>query len=432
MKFEELSPKAQSYYAAVNIRLGLAPDECTHGPIETYRNGETIVFSSDPLESDVPPKIMAIASIAQMNKMVGIPDHIPDDHLYAPPPLGAALRSKLENANSSNEFWGALTDEDTENIKDAALVYVLGNSRRVAEYEPLINALMFPTKIACFCSTEDLIIKTPVVVKGNAPVCWCYNNIIIEPGGSLRAEVDMKIDCNNFKTAASGLEATDTGDYLIDVSVPDYSGPATEGVDAGKGKEGDPGPDAVEAQDMRTKGCPWVCVTEAQNGKQGGKGGDGTVGSPGGRGANQGTFTLTVKEAITGKLIVSAGGGNGQDGGKGGNGGPGGPGGPGGAAGAQGKCMRKALQGTQGPGGQGAKGGKAGDGGDGNIVTVFYNILQGGVTPIYKGGKKGNPGRGGDVGPGNPAGGSDGNGDPGENSKFPAKIVVQPAPEGLF
>ena len=432
MTFEELDPEAQNNYAAVNNRMGLSHDFSSHGPIESQA-GVPLVFSADPLESHVPPKIISVASIAQMNDMLGVPDHFPDEHIEGPEPLEQRVQFHLSNVGSTNELWSKLTESDIKNVKTAARTYILGNSERVKEYEPLINALMFPAKIAYFACPDDYIIKGPVVVKksGSTPIYWCYNNIIIEPGGSITSEAeDFKIDCNNFKTVSAaaseyGLEAGT--DYKIDISVAGYTKAAPDGTDAGQGNQGPKGDNAVEKQDMGTKGCPWTCVSQAKDGKPGLIGGNGTPGSPGGRGQDQGTFTMTVKQVITGQLIITVGGGNGQDAGRGGNGGPGGPGGFPGDVGVHAACTTKANQGPQGPGGNGAKGGKGGDGGDGNVVTIFYTSIEGGVQPNYVGGLPGNPGKGGAVGPGIPAGGSDGVGDPGGNGKI-VKISLKQLP----
>lgn len=430
MPFESLDPEAQKNYAAVNIRLGLPPDFYSHeGGLESTGDGP-IILSSDPLQSHIAPKIITVASIAQLNDLVGISDHLPDDHIDAPPPPSDKLLEHLSNSNSINELWSGLTEADISNIRQAATVFVLGNSERVKEYEPLINTALFPSRIAYFASSDPFIINEKIVVKGTAPVLWNYDKIIMEPGGSIVSEAeDFKIECNNFVTVSpqskNGYESADPGtDFVIDISVAGYDKAAPDGQDAKPGPQGPPGDGAVEKQDMGVKGCPWVCVTQAQNGKPGIKGGDGTPGSPGGRGQNQGTFTMTVKQAITGKLIIIAGGGNGQDGGKGGNGGDGGPGGLPGDVGTHGACTTKANQGPQGPGGRGAIGGKAGDGGDGNVVTIYYTSLQGGVEPKKVGGLPGNPGKGGTEGGGIPPGGSDGNGGTGINGK-PSDIIVK-------
>jgi len=429
MPFESLDPEAQKNYAAVNIRLGLPPDFSSHqGGLESGGDGP-LVLSSDPLESHIKPKVISVASIAQMNEMLGIPDDYPDDRIEGPPSLTESLRNHLSNSKSTHELWNGLTETDVSNIRKAATVFVLGNSERVKEYQPLIDPLFFPTNVAYFASPEPFIIKDKILVTGKTPVVWNYDKIIMEPGGSIVSEAeDFKINCNNFTTSPQpkdGYEATDPGtDLVIKISVAGYTKAAPDGIDAQPGTTGTKGANGVEFQNIVGPNCPWTCDPQPQNGNQGGPGGAGSPGSPGGRGQNQGTFTMTVKQAITGKLIIIAGGGNGQDGGKGGKGGDGGPGGPPGDVGVHEKCT-KANQGPQGKGGKGAQGGKAGDGGDGNVVTIYYTNQPVGVDERIVLGLPGDPGIGGAEGAGNPPGGSDGNGGPGKPGKAPNFNVKQ-------
>ena len=73
MSFKNLNPQQQNRFASTNKKLGLQEEEATHGTID-HPKGKTIVYSSDPNESDVPPKLVTVNSIQEFKKMVGMDD----------------------------------------------------------------------------------------------------------------------------------------------------------------------------------------------------------------------------------------------------------------------------------------------------------------------------------------------------------------------
>lgn len=434
MKFEELSQSAQKSYGNFNIGMGLAGDESTHEAISALENYDgTIVYSSDPAVSHIPPKIISVANIAQFKAMVGVPDHVADDLFEIPAQLDAPLMSMISEATDHKTLSESLSFEQIKTIKDVATIYTLSNSERVKEYETIINKVAFPGKVAYFASPDDHIVDKPIVILGPDPVVWNYPNIIIKPGGSISVQTEFRINCSKYITEESPSLAAEVGgvDKKISCTFPDYPTPGTPGQDAGIGKKGDRGTDGKEHKDNNTKGCPWVCDNAAGDGGQGKVGGTGTDATPGGNdGLDQKPFYMTVRDIITGNLYVYAGGGNGQDGGKGGNGGPGGPGGDPGTPNTH-ACTAAAKTGPQGQGGPGGKGGKAGNGGKGNIVLILYASIEGDTQGINVGGKAGNVGGGGKYGAGNPDGDPGHNGDKGTDGTA-AQFTIKPAPPNLF
>ena len=55
---------------------------------------------------------------------------------------------------------------------------------------------MFPQKLVFFASSEELVISSPIVIKGTGPMGWNFNTITFKPGGTVTSEADLYIYCN--------------------------------------------------------------------------------------------------------------------------------------------------------------------------------------------------------------------------------------------
>jgi len=421
---KKISAEHLEHFKAVNKRLGLPEDTETHDGSQTPQTlghlckegKDTIVYSSNPEKSDVPPMLIPVKSIAHLNELIGVPDHFDDKHIVYPPPLAGALSAKVNKASSPKDLIKSMTTNEHDNIRQAMEAYVMGNSEKVKDYEGLINRTALPKQVAYFASTDPLVIDKPVVVQGDDPVVWNYSSITMEDNGSLTAQAPMNITASELISEGK--------DKIITANAENYDGKngnpspnAPDGTDGNDGGSGQQGSSAKCGTDSSIKGTPATCVTPPGDGKTGGNGTDGSPGQPGLKGRTQSPFFLTIKEVITGNLIVQAGGGNGQNGG---NGGKGGDGGPGGAAGNNCGPCTKAAAGQQGPAGKGGDAGAAGDGGDGSTVQIYYKQVDGDIQQKNVGGAPGNPGKEGSGGKGI---GGGGNGGPGAQGK-PGKLSV--------
>ncbi len=176
-----LTQTQKDNHALVNQRLGLAADahltlSKTIKSIQQQK--KNLVFSSDPLESDVPPVHVSVGSIAEFKKMVGTPDGSDDSHINYPGAMADHHRELMSTVSSKQDLLGKMDEHLHDKMQKAAYAYVMGDSRKVQEYEPLINSLMFPGRIAVFTG-EDLDIPAGEVytIKGEDPVVFNFEEI---------------------------------------------------------------------------------------------------------------------------------------------------------------------------------------------------------------------------------------------------------------
>lgn len=177
----KLTKAQQDNHASVNQRLGLPAD--AHLTLSKQiksiqKQKKNLVFSSDPLESDVPPVHVSVGSIAEFKKMVGVPDDQDDSHVNYPSSLSDYHRQLITSVGSKAELLSRMDEDLHDKMRQAAYAYVMGNSSKVQEYEPLINSLMFPGRIAIFTG-EDLDIPAgeTYTVKGEDPVVMNFEEI---------------------------------------------------------------------------------------------------------------------------------------------------------------------------------------------------------------------------------------------------------------
>lgn len=425
MNFKKLSLERQKRFAATNKKLGLPAEQGTHTPVDHPKN-KTIIYSSDPEESDVPPKLVTVNSIADLRKMLGFDDASQMIAKKSATVLTANLKAlesihKIKTANLSDgkPLKDQLSTQQKAELKTASVQLVTTGAPELEKYESLLNEVQFPMKMAVFSDPAPKVIDGTAVIKSGKdglPVTWNYSEIIMGPEGKIRQETD-------FIMVTDSLESSNgaTGDLPINNTPPDYSEPAPEGGTSGPPGQAGGGTAGVAKANNSKKGCPIECYTPPGDGKPGTQGADGGDGSPGQKGGAMSSLTITINEKLTGKIIIQAGGGNGQVGGKGGKGADGGEGGPPGSCPTQ--CTA-ANKGPQGPGGQGGMGGNGGDGGDVGVIIIKlpFDMAQPPVdlTPVGgKGGNNGSPGEGGLPG-----------GKPGDTN--PHTPNPSPAPQVIF
>jgi len=179
MPNNELTHDQKKNYAAVNKKFGIDDLESTYRP-EEYA-GKPLTFSADPAQSDIPPRLITVQTIADLKALTGNPPDRDDTDIDYPADSGSCTEEQIK-----------------ANLPKAARAYVLGNPEKVNTYEPLINAQMFPMSVAYFAATTPYIIDKPVVITGPGPVAWNYPNIVFKPGGNITADVDFTINCTTM------------------------------------------------------------------------------------------------------------------------------------------------------------------------------------------------------------------------------------------
>lgn len=182
-------------FMEVNKRLGLSPDEHMLMASHTAFENERGLFDAGQASGHIVSKSIEVASIAELKRLLGLPNEGGDDHVNYPDPLDAFTGTNhvsLTGDGISNEMKGQITK--------AATAYVLGNPEKVKEYEDLINTHMFPGKALVF-SVEDLYIRSgQVLTLGTSGENEIYNigTITVERGGEIRVEGNTTLHCQIF------------------------------------------------------------------------------------------------------------------------------------------------------------------------------------------------------------------------------------------
>jgi hypothetical protein len=182
-----LTQEQKNKFARVIERLGLAADAHVkqyEALKEAQSKKKNLVFSSDPIGSDVPPLYVSVGSVAEFKSKIGVEDGEDDSHIEYPPRMEALHADLLKTATSKGDLLSKMDETMANNMRKAAHAYVMGDSRKVMEYEPLINKIMFPGKIAVFAGGElDIPAGQTYTIQGDDPVVWNYE-IIKEGQGS--------------------------------------------------------------------------------------------------------------------------------------------------------------------------------------------------------------------------------------------------------
>jgi hypothetical protein len=421
MSFKSLSESHQKAFAATNEKLGLGSDEATHGAVD-HPKDKTVVYSTDPLLSDVPPKLITVNSIEDWKKMtgfdVGESSEDPVTHDHSDLKVQAlSVSSSTAQAKSLNLSKSDYTAEDKTMLRKAAQEYVTGGASTMKDLVPHINSALFPIEAAVFSSSDTKVGPVSIESPDGKPVVWNYPTVEMGPAGKINVMTDFVM---NTSTLESRVGAG--GDLPINNTPAPYTTDATAGQTSPPPSIAGGGSSGTQAAST-SKGCPIVCTLQPGDGHPGEKGPDGGDGNPGSPGGTMSAVTITINEALTGQIMISASGGNGQNGGAGATGTAGGAGGP---AGFQPTTCSPANVGTQGAGGAGGVGGNGGDGGavGAIIIKIPATMAQPTVNITSAGGKGGNNGASAQGGAGKPSG------QPGNANTYIPK--PSPAPAVVF
>jgi len=396
-----LTAEQNARFADVNARLGLGPEEFTAAlsPDELAALPAVRRMSSTP-DSDFPLRFVSIGSVEEMRKLVGNDEFVaptngsePD---YPSPPSPAEI-DRLLNA-IRNQQKPQVSPELMASIHQAAIAYVVGNPAKVQAFVPLINALLYPGRVAVFTGdTLDVPRGATHMITGDDPLVLNFGRITVAKDATIKVNSRTFISSQVFSTELG--TSLDAPTYTIENIGEPWAGPAQQGGTGATGPA-QTGTGTDGASNYNNSNCQWVCTTQPGNGPTGNAGGTGLTGTTGAQGhpSAGGVYKLGL---ITTPITMLIGAGDGQQGGKGGTGGDGGPGGSPGKA-ATG-CTNTPSKGGQGAGGQGGNGGPGGPGGESGFVTVYFSYNGPSQDPIAvtvrtvaggAGGAPGDPGAG--------------------------------------
>lgn len=189
--------------AAFHARLeayGLKPSDALKR-IDTGTALGPTVLHGDPDKTDEPAiGYIRAASIRELKDKLGVPDDlidsgkVSDAHIDYPPELSENLAALFDAAEDGCELERRMCAElpdDNYNLMKARLAYVHGHSKKVASYEPVINAVSFPQPLEVpVHSAESVVVKAghPLVLKsdGNKLSIYEFGSVTVEAGGEIQ------------------------------------------------------------------------------------------------------------------------------------------------------------------------------------------------------------------------------------------------------
>ncbi len=156
--------------------------------------------------ADVPGEVRVVKDIAEMKRLGGVPDHHytkenhGDGHIdYPSPPPQSALAAAKQHAGDVCRLQDALDAETLANVDRAARTYLTGNSAKVKDWEPIINALAYPLE-GSVLNAGDVVVTpgNPLVINGPGPVAFNANSITVYPGGQILVHTEVTFNVGVF------------------------------------------------------------------------------------------------------------------------------------------------------------------------------------------------------------------------------------------
>lgn len=195
-----LSEEQQAAFARTNELLGLGAFESSAMMADQeYDNlPQERVMSSGP-DSHFPAHVVSVGSIAQMREIAGFSPkfNLQKDGAGPPPPKPLSERdanSILASIKKRDTFKADIPEDIEEMIRQAAETYVMGNPEEVTDYVPLINATLFPGRIAAFTGNKLSIPEgAKHIIRGDDPVVLNFGEIKIAKNATIRVETTFFI-----------------------------------------------------------------------------------------------------------------------------------------------------------------------------------------------------------------------------------------------
>jgi len=206
-EFDELNDDQKEAFKGRLTQMGLGADALSHeGTLVTGATPGPTILSGDPAESHVPPTLITVNSIAELKSLHGVPDEhysvrgITDAAIDYPDELPRERMMLADTAPDICALRDSLQPEEHDQLRKAAQAYVLGNSEKVAAFEPMINAAMFPTQVAAF-NGEAITVSanSPLIIKGSTMITLNYGSITVEPGGQIIIQTQVNLTTQRFQ-----------------------------------------------------------------------------------------------------------------------------------------------------------------------------------------------------------------------------------------
>lgn len=182
--FDDLTDEQKQEFARIAESFGLEPTKDDPYPttcenLETSDETPEVVLAHGETEAIVggrsiriAPETFVIRDVTHMKELVGKPDSTFDpggpetDRHLDYPEMSPQVREAYEIGNTAafehrpkcamDDLLGRL---DKREIKEAMAAFVHGDSRRLADYEAVINAMHFPMTVSVH-SVQELIVHT--------------------------------------------------------------------------------------------------------------------------------------------------------------------------------------------------------------------------------------------------------------------------------
>lgn len=200
MPFSDLTDSQQTAFRARLAQAGIDP-----GDVAAYVGPDThpgqLRASLDPAESTIRPHLLQVHDVDELKELAGIPDAHYENGL-----MQEHHRIPEEWPQDRGEVTlQSLTAPERNAIHQAHLVWLYGNSARVATYKDVINATEYPRTIPVFAA-EELVItasNSPFVITTESG--HVYGLVTIYAGGSILFEGNVDFSCQRMvKTDDSG------------------------------------------------------------------------------------------------------------------------------------------------------------------------------------------------------------------------------------
>jgi hypothetical protein len=144
-----------------------------------------------------------------MKKFTGIPDadyeakKISDAAIFYPPAVESGRWKALESSQDPCDLTFRMSSEERTFAEKAAAAYMQGHSKKVSSYEPMLNALYFPSQLTVV-SGEELVVPSgsTFVINAQNPVLN-FASVTVEYGGQIQVLVSASITTQTFTSGAS-------------------------------------------------------------------------------------------------------------------------------------------------------------------------------------------------------------------------------------
>ncbi|MGD9935415.1 MAG: hypothetical protein AB7T37_17095 [Dehalococcoidia bacterium] len=185
-------------------------------PLNLQRNGRIELAHGGGRDSFVKPVVVHVRDFDDLNKMIGV-----DDRVFEKAPQRVPLPQRLEFSTTpngpgvyaapgmpgANRLHESIADLDVReldednlvSIRAAARAYLRGNSRVVASYKPIIEAVIGTIELPVWAFVKIRVPSGSTLSLGpgiNSLVAW---EVEVEQGGRIVSKGHLTISCTRFR-----------------------------------------------------------------------------------------------------------------------------------------------------------------------------------------------------------------------------------------